>query len=163
MMISRTEGGLPQAVKVRPMIETDHVDAARIFRMVFGTFLGLPNPMAFAGDADFIRTRWRATPEAALTAEIDGQVVGSNFATRWGSVGFLALYQLYGFQPRFLTSVLSAPAGSSRSSVGWSNFSTDADRDRRLADCASLTDSIYPGLEPASSSSQQPKPGRWTR
>jgi hypothetical protein len=57
--------------------------------MAFGTFLGLPDPMTFAGDADYIRTRWRAAPEAALTAEIDGQVVGSNFATRWGSVGFL--------------------------------------------------------------------------
>jgi predicted N-acetyltransferase YhbS len=186
MMISSAEGGLPQAVMVRPMIETDHVDADRIVRMAFGTFLGLPDPITFAGDADYIRTRWRAAPEAALTAEIDGQVVGSNFATRWGSVGFLgpltvdpsvwdrgvarrlmhnivdimdswglthsglftfshspkhlALYQLYGFQPRFLTSVLSAPAGSSRSSVGWSNYSVDPDRDRRLADCASLTD-----------------------
>jgi predicted N-acetyltransferase YhbS len=88
MMIANAEGGQAQTVNVRPMIETDHVDADRIFRMAFGTFLGLPDPMAFAGDADYIRTRWAAAPEAALTAEIDGQVVGSNFATRWGSVGF---------------------------------------------------------------------------
>ena len=59
----------------------------------------------------------------------------------------LALYQLYGFQPRFLTPVLSAPAGTSRSSVGWSNYSVDPDPDRRLADCASPTDSIYPSLD----------------
>ena len=48
-MIANAEGGQAQTVNVRPMIETDHVDADRIFRMAFGTFLGLPDPMAFAG------------------------------------------------------------------------------------------------------------------
>ena len=247
-MIANAEGGQAQTVNVRPMIETDHVDADRIFRMAFGTFLGLPDPMAFAGDADYIRTRWAAAPEAALTAEIDGQVVGSNFATRWGSVGFfgpltvdpsvwdrgvarrlmdntmeimdswglthaglftfshspkhLGLYQLYGFQPRFLTAVLSAAVGSNRNSVGWSNYSADPDQggDWPIALCSptastpastsaarsepvtssalatpfsSTTDLAsrsatsvrerrqVPG--PASSSLQQPGPGRRTR
>jgi predicted N-acetyltransferase YhbS len=182
-----------QTVKVRPMIGTDHADADRIMRMAFGTFLGLPDPMAFLGDGDFIRTRWAAAPEAALTAEVDGQVVGSNFATRWGSVGFfgpltvdpvlwdrgiarklmdntmeimdswrlthaglftfshspkhLGLYQLYGFQPRFLTAVLSAQVPSNRTSAAWSNYSSDPDQGGRLADCAALTDAIYPGLD----------------
>jgi hypothetical protein len=90
--------------------------------------------MAFAGDADYIRTRWATTPEAALSAEIDGRFVGSNLATRWGSVGFL-------------TPVLSAPATSRPTSVGWSTYTSDPDQDRRLADCASLTDSVYPGLD----------------
>ena len=40
------------------------------------------------GDADYIRTRWAADPSAALAAEVDGRLVGSNFLTRWGSVGF---------------------------------------------------------------------------
>jgi GNAT superfamily N-acetyltransferase len=57
-------------------------------RMAFGTFLRLPDPMAFAGDADYVRGRWTAAPDTALTAEIDGELVGSNFVTRWGSVGF---------------------------------------------------------------------------
>jgi predicted N-acetyltransferase YhbS len=75
-------------VRIRVMRETDVVDADRIFRLAFGTFLGLPDPLAFAGDSDYIRGRWRAEPSAAFVAELDGAVVGSNLATRWGSVGF---------------------------------------------------------------------------
>jgi hypothetical protein len=33
-------------------------------------------------------SRWHATPDAALGARLDGQLVASNFATSWGSVGF---------------------------------------------------------------------------
>ncbi len=44
--------------------------------------------MTFSGDADYVRTRWLADPKTALGAEIDGKLVGSNFATRWGSVAF---------------------------------------------------------------------------
>jgi hypothetical protein len=35
-----------------------------------------------------VRTRWAADPSAALAAEVDGDLVGTNFVTRWGSVGF---------------------------------------------------------------------------
>lgn len=74
---------------IRPLRE-DELDAAdRIFRLAFGTHLGLPDPLAFSGDSDWVRTRWRAEPSAALAAELDGELVGSNFVTRWGSVGFL--------------------------------------------------------------------------
>ena len=74
-------------VTVRVMRESDLADADRIFRLAFGTFLGLPDPMAFAGDSDWIAGRWRADPTAAFVAERDGVLVGSNLATRWGSVG----------------------------------------------------------------------------
>jgi GNAT superfamily N-acetyltransferase len=57
-------------------------------RVAFGTFLGLPEPAAFMGDASFVLPRWEADPSAAFAAEIDGELVGSNFATRWGSFGF---------------------------------------------------------------------------
>ncbi|EUA68633.1 hypothetical protein I553_1821 [Mycobacterium xenopi 4042] len=30
-----------------------------------------------------MRSRWRTDPSAALAAELDGAVVGSNLATRW--------------------------------------------------------------------------------
>jgi len=73
---------------IRPMAESDLAEADRIFRLAFGTFMGMPDPMSFAGDTDFVRTRWRADPGAALAAELDGVLVGSNFATNWGSVGF---------------------------------------------------------------------------
>ncbi len=76
------------ALTIREMREGDLAEADRIFRLAFGTFIGMPEPTAFAGDTDFVRTRWRAEPSAALAAELDGEVVGSNFATNWGSVGF---------------------------------------------------------------------------
>jgi GNAT superfamily N-acetyltransferase len=75
-------------VEVRPLDRIDLAEADRIFRLAFGTFLGLPDPLAFAGDADFVRTRWEASPQSALGAYRDGELVGSNFATRWGSFGF---------------------------------------------------------------------------
>ena len=74
-------------VKVRPLVEADLPDADRIFRQAFGTFLGLPDPSATFGDADFVRTRWLADPAASLGAELDGELVASNFVTRWGSIG----------------------------------------------------------------------------
>jgi GNAT superfamily N-acetyltransferase len=75
-------------VSVRPLREDDLSEADRIMRLAFGTFLGLPEPMTFMGDAGHVRTRWLAAPDAAFGAEVDGKLVGSNFATNWGSVGF---------------------------------------------------------------------------
>ena len=76
------------SVVVRPLVEADLNAADRIFRVAFGTHLGIPNPEAFYGDADAIHTRWRANPNAALGAVLDGQLVGSNFAANWGSIGY---------------------------------------------------------------------------
>ena len=75
-------------VRVRPLAEEDLDEADRIFRVAFGTFLGMPEPEKFSGDADSIRTRWKAYPGGALAAELDGRLVGSNFVANWGSVGF---------------------------------------------------------------------------
>jgi GNAT superfamily N-acetyltransferase len=70
-------------------LRADDLDAAdRILRVAFGTFLGLPDPTAFLGDADLVRTRFNAKPDAAFAAEVGGQLVGTNFAANWGSVGF---------------------------------------------------------------------------
>ncbi|HSB24211.1 MAG TPA: GNAT family N-acetyltransferase, partial [Burkholderiaceae bacterium] len=64
-------------------------EADRIFRLAFGTFVGLPDPLQFMGDADLVRPRWRASPDSAFCAEgADGTLLGSNFASNWGSVGF---------------------------------------------------------------------------
>jgi len=75
-------------IVVRPLRESDLTAADRICRLAFGTFVGLPDPMTFFGDADYVRTRWRADLSAAFGAELGGELVGSNFATNWGSVGF---------------------------------------------------------------------------
>jgi GNAT superfamily N-acetyltransferase len=76
-------------VIVRPMREEDLDEADRIMRLAFGTFLGMPEPLKFNGDADFVHTRYWADPAAALAAEVDGKIVGSNFALDWGSMGIL--------------------------------------------------------------------------
>ena len=75
-------------VTVRALGENDLAAADRIMRLAFGTFLGLPDPMKFMGDADYVRTRWLADSSAALGAELGGELVGTNFSTRWGSFGF---------------------------------------------------------------------------
>ena len=62
--------------------------ADRIFRLAFGTFNGLPDPLQFGGDLGKIRTRWLADPSAAFGAEVGGELVGSNFVTHWGSVEY---------------------------------------------------------------------------
>jgi len=46
-------------VLVGPLQSIDLSEADRIFRVAFGTFLGLPNPVEFAGDADYVRTDGR--------------------------------------------------------------------------------------------------------
>ena len=76
------------AVVVRPM-RPDDVDAAdRVMRLAFGTQFGMPDPLQAFGDAECIRTRFATADVGAFVAEVDGEVVGSNVATRWGSFGF---------------------------------------------------------------------------
>jgi predicted N-acetyltransferase YhbS len=76
-------------LEIRPMLADDLDAADRVLRLAFGTIRGLPDPSAAFGDSDLVRTRFRAAPECAWVAEVDGEVVGSVFAARWGSFGFL--------------------------------------------------------------------------
>ncbi|WP_239567297.1 GNAT family N-acetyltransferase [Streptomyces sp. G44] len=76
------------SASVRPLAEADLDRADEIFRVAFGTFFGAPEPETFFGAADYVRTRWAADPHAAFAAAVEGEVVGSNFAADWGSVGF---------------------------------------------------------------------------
>src|SRR5262245_35964991 len=75
-------------IKIRPLRENDLPDADRIFRLAFGAFICLSDPMAFAGDAAHVRTRWLVYPAATLGAESANELIGSNFLTNWGSVGY---------------------------------------------------------------------------
>jgi GNAT superfamily N-acetyltransferase len=74
-------------IRVRPLEEREIDEADRIMRMAFGTLLKMPDPMQMFGDSTFVK-RWHADPGAVLAAELDGRLVGSNFATNWGSFGF---------------------------------------------------------------------------
>ena len=85
---SRIEEKTKLDITVRHLQEADLPAADSIMRLAFGTFIGLPDPMAFMGDANYVRTRWLANPAAAFAAEVGGELIGSNFATNWGSVGF---------------------------------------------------------------------------
>lgn len=85
---SQQEETAGRDISVRPLQEKDLSTADHIMRLAFGTFLGLPDPASFMGDASYVRTRWKADPDAAFAAEIDNELVGSNFASNWGSVGF---------------------------------------------------------------------------
>lgn len=158
-------------ISVRPLRKSDLPAADRIMRLAFGTFLGLPDPLTVFGDKDYVRTHWLLDPMAAFGAAAGGQLVGSSFATCWGSVGFfgpltvhpdlwdqgiakhlldptmerfaqwgmrhaglytfagspkhIALYQKFGFWPRFLTAIMSKsanPANPSGTGSHWSRY-----------------------------------------
>ena len=79
---------MENSVTIRPLLEADLGAADHVMRLAFGTFLKLPDPLQFLGDADFVYTRWGANPSAAFCAEAGGVIVGSVFVGNWGSVGF---------------------------------------------------------------------------
>lgn len=184
------------AVTVRPLDPRDADGADAIFRDAFGTFLGLPEPRTFMGDAGYVHTRLRMAPEAGLGAYLGGELVGSNFVADWGSVGFfgplsvrpdvwdrgiaqallretmelfsawgtrhvglftwpnspkhVALYQRFGFWPRFLTAVMSRPVEAPPdTAVAATEFTTlpTARHAEVLDGVAELTGRIYDGLD----------------
>jgi predicted N-acetyltransferase YhbS len=180
---------------IRPLRAADLPAADAIRRLAFGTFLGLPDPMSFEGDASPVRTRYLADPAGSFAAEVDGELVGTNFAVNWGSVGFfgplsvhpdfwnrgiaqrlveealqafagrgtrhvgfftfahspkhLALYQKFGFWPRFLTAIMAKSVGSVAPPAGWSAYSDlPAGKQRACLDeCRELADAVHRGLD----------------
>jgi ribosomal protein S18 acetylase RimI-like enzyme len=77
---------------IRPIVsnlhEKDLPEAARIVRLAFGNFLGAAEPETFWADRDYVYGRQPAAHVASFGATLEGKLVGSNFATNWGSVGF---------------------------------------------------------------------------
>ena len=73
---------------IRPLVAQDLAEAQRIVRVAFGTFFGVPDLDNFWTDRDYVHGRCGAEHVEAFGAEEDGALVGSNFATRWGSFGF---------------------------------------------------------------------------
>jgi len=182
-------------ISIRLLQENELAEADHIFRLAFGTFIGLPQPTDFGGDAHYIRPRWKIDPTAAFAAEIDGKLVGSNIAISWGSVGILgpltihpdfwnrgiaqrliepaiaqfaqwgtqqaglftfsnspkhhALYQKFGFYPRFLTFVMGKPIEVVGQDLPGTKYSqlNPTQQAHCLEACFQLTDAIYPGLD----------------
>jgi GNAT superfamily N-acetyltransferase len=84
--VGSSKSGLPV---VGPLDDEDLPEAERILRLAFGTFLGAPDPANFRSDRDYVYGRQRSPHVATFGAKLDGRLVGSNFVTNWGSVGFL--------------------------------------------------------------------------
>ena len=61
-----------RSVKVGLLKESELEEAERIVRLAFGTFLGLPDPLAFMGDRNFMTPRWRSPHVKVLAARADG-------------------------------------------------------------------------------------------
>jgi hypothetical protein len=183
----------PDDVLVRPMLEGDLVGVRRILRVAFGTFIGVPNPEDFWADREYVFTRWRTDPAAALVAEVDGGLAGSNFATKWGSFAFfgpltvrpdlwdkhiaqkllartmdmfakwgvkeaglftfaqsakhIALYQKFGFWPRFLTAIMSKLAVARKTEAVKLSSLRDGDQDFAIRATHELTGTLYDGLD----------------
>jgi GNAT superfamily N-acetyltransferase len=77
-----------QSIRIGLLKKGELEEADRIVRMAFGTFLGIPNPLEFMGDRNFMTPRFRSTHVKVLAARDGGRLVGSNVVTRWGSFGF---------------------------------------------------------------------------
>src|SRR4051794_32941534 len=75
-------------IKIGPLKQSELQEADRIFRVAFGTFIGLPNPSEFMGDRDFLVSRWHAPHVKTLAARENGRLIGTNQLTRWGSFAF---------------------------------------------------------------------------
>jgi GNAT superfamily N-acetyltransferase len=181
-------------ILIRSLQKNELPAASQIFRLAFGTFIGLPEPDSFASDRNYMN-RWYPDPTAAFAAEAGGRLIGSNIAVNWGSFGLfgpltvhpdywgcqagqqliaaavdrfehwqvtqsglftfsssakhLALYQKFGFYPRFLTVVMSKPvqpAARNLETVHYSELSEEQ-KAECLKACFELTDSLYNGLD----------------
>jgi len=73
---------------VRPLAPADLPEAQRIVRAAFGTFFGAPDLDTFWTDRDYVYGRHGAEHTVSFAVDADDGLAGSNFATRWGSVGF---------------------------------------------------------------------------
>jgi hypothetical protein len=74
---------------VRPLQDADLPEAKRILRLAFGTFFGAPDLDNFWTDFDYVYGRHRSSHVEGFAAlDEAGALVGSNFASRWGSFGF---------------------------------------------------------------------------
>src|ERR1700733_1962203 len=75
-------------IKLGPLKKNEVEEAARIVRLAFGTFLGLPDPLAFMDDRHYMAPRFNSPNVKIVAARDGGRLIGSNVATRWGSFGF---------------------------------------------------------------------------
>ena len=183
------------SVKISPLKKSEIPEADRIFRLAFGTFLGLPDPMIFLAGRDFIGPRFRSPHVKVIAARQDGRLIGSNVVTRWGSFGYfgpltvlpeywdrgvaqrlleatmtvferwgvrhsglftfpdsakhVALYQKFGYWPRYLTAIMTRTPETNKPAGAPALLSalTKSQCEQTIQDCGKLTHKIDKGLD----------------
>ncbi len=73
-------------VSIRLLQQSELASADEVFRLAFATLNRNQETARYTSDMTFIK-RWFTDPTAAFAAEVNGQLVGSNFAINWGSFG----------------------------------------------------------------------------
>ncbi len=79
----------PSDVTIRAMREDDLAAADRVYRLAFGTWFKLADPLSFRGDAALIAPRHWMYPRGAFVAEAAGEVIGLGMTNDWGGLGVL--------------------------------------------------------------------------
>ena len=51
-------------ISIHVMERTELEEPRRIFRVAFGTFIGVPEPQTFWADREYVFTRWQSDPQA---------------------------------------------------------------------------------------------------
>jgi hypothetical protein len=69
--------------EIRTLTENDLAPADQVFRLAFGTFFGLPDPLAFSGDALWVSTRFRIEPAGVYGAFADEELIGEHCPSRY--------------------------------------------------------------------------------
>ncbi len=182
-------------IKVSALKQSELEAASHIFRLAFGTFLGLPNPLDFMGDRDLLTPRWGSSHVKVIAARDGDRLIGSNIVTRWGSFGFfgpltvlpeywdrgvaqrllestmtiferwgvrhtglftfahsakhVALYQKFGYWPRYLTAIMTKTPEANPAAIRAVLLSAlpKSQREQAIAACGKLTHKIDKGLD----------------
>jgi GNAT superfamily N-acetyltransferase len=183
-----------QAIQIGLLKKAEIADAVRIIRLAFGTFLGMPNPLDFMGDRDFLTPRWCSSHVKVIAARDSGRLIATNVVTQWGSFGFfgpltvlpeywdrgvaqrlleatmkafdkwgvshsglytfpasakhIALYQKFGYWPRYLTAIMTrTPQAKPTAPPTMLSAFSKARREDAIRECSKLTSKIDKGLD----------------
>jgi len=74
------------AITIAPLTRDDLEAADRVFRLAFGTQAGLSDPLVFAPGSELVQRRLLAGHVGSFKATRSGELVGSAFLARWGSL-----------------------------------------------------------------------------
>jgi GNAT superfamily N-acetyltransferase len=182
-----------EPIRIGLLKQSELPEASRIVSLAFGTFLGIPNPLDFMGDRNFMTPRWGWPHVKVIAARQGGRLIGSNAITRWGSFGFfgpltvlpeywdrgvaqklleatmktfdkwgvrhtglytfaqsakhVALYQKFGYWPRYLTAIMNFRPERQADAPALLSILPRQQREQAIERCRQLTNRIDKGLD----------------